>query len=273
LSYLNQITGRVVDSLLRPFDSPWAALVAAALATSVVVLLIVRWTSSKAKVARARGRLIARVLELVLFRHDAVVSFSAAGRILIANAVYFGNLLMPLVVSLVPCVLILAQLSCWFDARPLRVGEAAVLKVRFRDGSNVTGLPISLSGAEAVQVETDGVRIPRLTEIDWRLRGAHPGIEQLEIHCGDEPPVRKLIAIGDEFQKVSRRRSRANLWDQFTNPGEPPIEEGASIDRVDVLYPARRLYLHNTEIDWILAFFVLTIVFGLILKRPLKVEV
>src|SRR5262245_37826843 len=145
-----------MDALLQPFHSPWGALAAAALATSVLVLWIVRWTSSPATIARARGRLLARVLELVLFRHDAMVSFGAAGRILKANFVYLGTLLVPLAVSLVPCVLILTQLSCWFDARPLRVDEAAVLEVKLRDGLSVTDLPLSVSETQAVQFQTEG---------------------------------------------------------------------------------------------------------------------
>jgi hypothetical protein len=273
LSYLNQFTGIVLDALLRPFDSPWGALAAAALATSVLVLSIVRWTSSPAKIARARGRLIARVLELVLFRHDALVSFGAAGRILKANSVYLGTLLVPLAVSLVPCVLILAQLSCWFDSRPLHVDETAVLEVKLRDGVNVTDQPLTVVGAQAVRVDTEGVRIPRLAEVDWRLRGTEPGTDWLEIRCGDEPPVRKQVAVGDGFQKVSRRRFRAGLWEQLTNPAEPPIEGHASVERVEVRYPARQLYLRNAEINWLFAFLALTIVFALVLKRPMKVEI
>jgi hypothetical protein len=273
LSYLNQFSGFVLDGLLRPFHSPWAALAAAALATSLLVLLVVRWTSSPAAVARARGRFMARVLELVLFRHDATISFTAVGRIVAANLAYLRSLLLPLTFSLVPCALILAQLSCWFDARPLRVGEAAVLEVKLRHELSVTGLPLSLVQAQAVQVETDGVRIPRLTEIDWRLRGAQPGIEQLEIHCGDEPPVTKQIVVGEEFQKVSRRRSRPGLWQQFTNPAEPPIDGGAALESVEVRYPARKLYLGNTEVNWLVAFLAMTIAFALVLKRPLKAEI
>jgi hypothetical protein len=179
----------------------------------------------------------------------------------------------PLAVSLVPCVLILAQLSCWFDARPLRVGEAAVLEVKLRDGVNVMDRPLTVMGAQAVRVETEGVRIPRLFEIDWRLRGDHPGIDWLEIRCGDEPPVRKHVAVGDDFQKVSRRRSRPGLWEQITNPAERPIEGDASVEKVEVRYPTRQLYLRNTEINWLLAFLILTIVFALILKRPLNVQI
>jgi hypothetical protein len=270
---VNQFTGFVVDALMRPFQSPWLALAAAALATSVLVLLIVRWTSSPAAIVRARSRLIARVLELVLFRHDAMVSFTAAGRILSANLAYLRALLLPLAASLIPCVLILAQLSCWFDNRPLRVGETAVLEVRLRNGTTVIDQRLVVTGAQPVQIETDGVRIPRLSEIDWRLRGMHPGVDWLEIECGDEPPVKKQIVVGDDFQKVSRRRTQPDLWEQFLNPAEPPIERATSVTLVDVRYPARQLYLGNTEINWIVAFLVLTIVLALILKRPLKVEI
>jgi hypothetical protein len=273
VTILNQLTGSLVDALLRPFQAPWGGLAAAALAAAVLVLLIVRWTSSPAAIARARSRLVARVLELVLFRHDAMISFSAAGRIASANLAYLRTLLLPLVISLVPMALILAQLSCWFDARPLQVGEAAVLEVKLRDGLSVTDRPLSVSGNQAVHVETDGMRIPRLTEMDWRLRGGSPGVDWLEIRCGEESPVRKRVVVGDGFQKVSRRRSRGSLWDQFANPAEPPIDGAQSVASIDVRYPARQLYLGSREIDWIVAFLVLTIVFALILKRPLKVQI
>ncbi|MGE5191552.1 MAG: hypothetical protein ACM3U2_03560, partial [Deltaproteobacteria bacterium] len=134
MSHVNAITGFLVDGLMQALGRPWPALVAAALATSVLLLILIRWTSSPADVRRARDRLTARVLELVLFRHDMLVSFTAVGRILAANASYFRTLLRPLALTAVPGLLILAQLACWFDGRPLRVGEAALVEAKFRDG-------------------------------------------------------------------------------------------------------------------------------------------
>jgi hypothetical protein len=273
VSIVNLITGFLGDALLRWFSSPWPALAAAALATSLVMLLVVRWTSSPAAVGRARNRLTARVLELVLFRHDAFVSFTAGGRILAANLAYLRTLLRPVALSLAPCLLILAQLACWFDARPLRVGEAALIEVKLRDGLTVTDRAVLLSGAEAVRVETDGMRVPRLAEIDWRLRGARPGIDRVEIHCGDEAPVRKDVVVGDDFQKVSRRRSQVGLWEQLLYPCEPTIDAAQSIVQIDVRYPARQMYLGNWEIHWLVAFLALTILFALVLKRPLHVQI
>ncbi len=273
MSFLNLLNGFLGDALLRPFSNPWTALAAAALVTSLLMLLVIRWTSSPAAIRRAKNRLLARVLELVLFRHDALVSFTAGGWILTANLAYLRTLLWPLAVSLVPCLLILAQLACWFDARPLQVGEPALIEVKLRAGLPVIDRPAFLSGANAVRVETEGIRLPQLSEIDWRLRGARAGMDAIEIHYGDEPPVQKQIVVGDDFRKVSRRRIQAGLWEQFLNPAEPPLDNAQSVVQVEVRYPARQLYLGNLEIHWLVAFLVLTIVFALFLKRPLNVQI
>ena len=76
MSYINSFSGFIVDALLRPFVGPWPALAVAALATAVLMLLIIRWTFSPERIRRTKDRLTARVLELVLFRHDAGVSLT-----------------------------------------------------------------------------------------------------------------------------------------------------------------------------------------------------
>src|SRR5262249_26255045 len=150
--------------------SPWPALSAAALVTAVVMLLIFRWTTRPRRTRRAKDRLTARVLELVLFRHDAVVNFTALYRILAANAGYLQTVLAPLALGLAPGLLILFQLSCWFAWRPLAVGETAAVEVRLRDGFPVFERGVELSSAENALVETAGARSLRPPAVAWRVR-------------------------------------------------------------------------------------------------------
>src|SRR5437870_2531070 len=103
MTYLNGFTDLFVGTLLRQFSRPWPGLLAASLVTSIAMLLVIRLVSSPAAIRRAKDRLVARVLELVLFRHDARVSFTAGGRILAANLAYLQTLLWPVVFSIVPC--------------------------------------------------------------------------------------------------------------------------------------------------------------------------
>jgi hypothetical protein len=272
MTYLNNLADLFVGALLRQFTRPWPGLVAVALVTSIAMLLVFRWASSPAAIRRAKDRLIARVLELVLFRHDARVSFTAGGRILAANLVYMRTLLWPLVFSIIPCILILTQLSCWYAWRPLRVGEAAVLEVRLRDGFPVLERSIAVTAPIFARLETEGVRVPIPAEVAWRVRADQDGSGWVDIEIADESPVRKQVIVGETMQKVSARRSRRGFWDLLLYPAEPPIDNASSIVEVDVRYPARQLYLGNTEVDWVVAFVVLTIIFGLLLKRPLRVQ-
>jgi len=272
MQYLNLLTGALIDALMRPFSRPWPALAAAAAVTAVLMLLIVRATSSPAAIRRAKNRLTARVLELVLFRHDAAVSFTAGGRILAANFAYLGALTVPLAFSIVPCMLLLAQLASWFEFRPLRVGEPALLEVKLRDGAPVTERRVSLSGFEGVRVDTAALRVPALSEFDWRLRGDRPGPGWVEITVEGEAPLRKEIAVGDGFYKVSRRKTAGGVWETFLHPAEPPIDRTSSIERIEVRYPMRTLDLGGWEINWVVAFLVLAVGFGLVLRRPLGVQ-
>src|SRR5580704_4335107 len=181
MTYLNTFTDVFVGTLLRQFTRPWPGLVAASLAASVVMLLVIRWAQSPGGIRRAKDRLIARVLERVLFRHDARVSFTAGGRILGANLAYLRTLLWPLTFSAVPCILILSQLSCWYAWRPLKAGEAALVEVKLREGFPVLDDSVSLSVPANVRIETEGVRVLAPAEVAWRLRAEDEGDNWVKI--------------------------------------------------------------------------------------------
>ncbi|MBI3863171.1 MAG: hypothetical protein HY290_14870 [Planctomycetia bacterium] len=272
MSSFNTAFGFVVDLLMAPFGRPWLALGGAAVATAVLMLLIVRWTSRAAATRRAKDRMTARVLELVLFRHDARVSFTALGRILAANLGYLRILLVPLALGLFPCVLILAHLACWFAWRPLAIGESAVVEARLQDGFPVAERAVELSAAGHVQVETPGVRKRSPAEVAWRVRAIREGADGITIRVAGEPPVRKQLVVSGALHKVTPRRTGPGFWPALWFPGEPPLERAGSLVEVIVHYPARQLFVGQMEVDWIVAFVVLTVVCGLALKRPLGVQ-
>src|SRR5262249_21758288 len=94
----------------------------------------------------------------------------------------------------------------------------------------------------------------------------------VQISAGSQGPVDKQVVVGDNLRKISQHRTGPGLWEQFLNPAEPPIDVGHSIRQVTVHYPQRHFYAGSYDVDWLLAFLALTIVFSLILKRPLRVQ-
>lgn len=273
MRYMNIAANGLFDVILAPFraESAWPGLCAVALVTSVVVLLLFRLASNPAEIRRRRNRLLARVLELVLFKDDLVVNLSAFGRVLAANGSYLGALLLPFALSFLPVVLILIQSQAWFGLRPLLPGESAVVTARFVPGFEVLNQDVTLSVSEGLQVEAGPVRVPSRREMSWVLRGSQEASGWAEFAAGGQS-YRKSLLVDRRLGAVSDQRVAAGGWSAWVHPREPPFPPGSVLECVTVAYPERVLRLGGRSVNWVLAFFVLTMAFGLLLKRPMGAE-
>ena len=93
---------------------------------------------------------------------------------------------------------------------------------------------------------------------------AYTAIEQAEF-------VEEVI-VDQGMQKISVSRVGASLWEQMLHPCEPPLTDDALIAKISVHYPHRDLELAGYSIPWIIAFLILTMIFGLIFGRMMKVS-
>lgn len=273
MRFLNLPLNFIADQIMRPWRSfsPWVALVVVSLLTAGVMVLLFRWTSNQAAVRTTRNRLLARTLELLLFRHDMAVSLSACGRILAEDARYLASLLRPMIVGAAPIVLIFVQASGWFEGRPLAVGETAVLEVQLSPTHSVESSEVSLKLPECVRLDSMAVRIPSQNTVAWRLAAVAPGVESIEVQvAGRVEP--KSVAVGPDFVRVSPHRPAAGFWSEFWNPKEPPLPAGTPIAGIEVHYPPRVLSIGLHDIPWTVAALVLMMGFGLILGRLLGVR-
>jgi hypothetical protein len=239
--------------------------------TSIVLLLFFRASSDQQAIRRAKALVTARLLEFVLFRDDFVVSTGALGRTLVANLKYLRHMVLPFAAALVPVLLLLPQLSCWFSFRPLRPGDCSLVKVNLADPACAGEL--SLGASDGLEIETPAFAIPSEREVDWRVRvrdGAGAD-EWVEVKM-DDHRLRKQVVVSRGMAKVSPRRPDASLWQQMSYPVEAPVPPGLLVQAIEVTYPKAQLWLGGLDIHWLLAFFVLTVLFGLVLKRPLRVE-
>lgn len=267
------ILNGLFDIVLAPLrtESPWPGLLAVALLTSVVVLLIFRVSSKPATIRRKRDRLLARVLELVLFKDDLVVNLSAFGRVLVANVQYLGTLLIPLALSIVPVMLILVEAHAWFGLRPLQPGETTLLTARFSPETPLLQQEIALTTSPGLQVDSPPVRAVSRHEVSWRIRADADGPAWATVADGGKEQ-RKSIGVGRTLAAVSAERNSGGFWRALAWSREPPLPAGASLQQLTITYPVRELRVFGWNVNWLLAFFVLTMVFGFVLKKPLGVE-
>ena len=84
------------------------------------------------------------------------------------------------------------------------------------------------------------------------------------IPANDTAQTRGYPALTDEVSGVGR--------DVFLNPVEAPLPAGAPVESIAIDYPDGDVSLLGWRMHWLVAFFILTLVFALALQRPLGVR-
>ncbi len=270
----NRLLNTIFDLVMWPCKaiSPWPGLILTSLVTAAVLVTLFSISSNQVAIRRARNKFLARTLELLMFQHDLRVSLTACGRILAANFAYLFQFLLPMAVGLIPLLLIFVQLECWFERRPLMVGEQAVLTVELDPAHSVVSTPAELLLSDTLSVDSTAVRIPSTRELAWRVVATAPGSGWVDVKVADVTE-RKSLVTGAHMARVSARRESRGLIRELFSPSERPLEAGSPIRRMQISYPPREIFLGLTEIPWIAAAILLMMIFSLLLGRLFGVSV
>lgn len=274
MALINVVLNGVFNLVMSPFrlDSAWPGLIAASLLTAIVLVGLFRLTSNPTGILRARNRFLARTLELLMFQHDLRVSLTACGRIFAANFVYLGQFLFPMLIGLVPLVLIFIQMESWFQYRPLRVGESAVLTAKLAAAHQVTATDVELRLPESARLDSPIVRSPKTNEVAWRIIATAEGNNPAKIQVAGRTELKSLV-VGSELVRVSTRRESSGWINQFFAPSEPPLAAAGPIERLEISYPLRELAIGLKDVDWVLAAVVLMMLFSLVLGAIFGVRI
>lgn len=247
--WLNTLANALGQLLLAPVAllPGWLSATIIATLSGVVLLVIFKYTSFQHAIKSVRNDMKAHLLALKLFRDNMPVVFRAQGRIF--TGAFLGVLLaiLPVAIMLVPVSLMLGQIALWYQARPLQVGQEAVLTMRL-NGDAGTSLPqVRLEPTEAVEVSVGPVHVPSKREICWNLKAAEKGTHRLVFVVNDQR-VEKELAVGDGFMRVSLQRPGWNWFDALLNPSEPPFPPDAAVRSIEIDYPQRDSWTSGS--DW-----------------------
>jgi hypothetical protein len=260
--------------VVAPFMAlgPTLGLIVLSVVVTVFVLLIFRGTSDPRKLRTSKDQMQGALLGIVVFQHDTAVMFGEEWRLIRGALTYMLAGLKPLAAMIVPVMAVIAALGLYYSRSPLSAGKTSIVTIY---GTPANGPALSgarLDGAPGVTVETAPLRIPSRGEVCWGIRGVQPGLHTLTVRVGDTSYA-KSVVVGPNAKMLplSAERVRGGFWATFAHTGEPALPDGA-VDRISVEYPSAQWHLGPIGMHWLLAFLILTILVGLVLKGPLRVE-
>jgi hypothetical protein len=249
----------------------WLSATAIAAVTGVFLLAVFKYTSNQHAIKRVRNEINANLLALKLFKDSASVALKAQGRLLLSAGRLFIFALVPMLVMALPVTLILGQVALWYEARPLRPGEEAVITLKL-GGPAASGEPaVSLAPTEAVEVTVGPVRIHSQREVCWNVTARKPGSHQLMFQVGDQS-VPKEIAIGDGFMRVSTERPGWDWQSILLNPWERPFRPDEPVQSIAIVYPERSSWTSGT-FWWMIYWFVVSMIAAMCFRPAMNVNV
>jgi hypothetical protein len=83
----------------------------------------------------------------------------------------------------------------------------------------------------------------------------------------------KSVRVVDGVVRRSPIRVGGNLLDQLLYPAEPPLPGDSAIRSISLSYPEHDVDVLGWRVNWMIVFFVLTLVFAFALRGPLGVTI
>jgi uncharacterized membrane protein (DUF106 family) len=272
LAALNAALNSIFDTLLRPLAAlpPLANLAVVSLVVAVVMLLVVRRTSNQAALDQVKRRIHAALFEIRLFNDDLRAIFRAQGDMLRHNLTYLRLSLAPMLWMIVPFVFVIAQLQFRYGYDGLDVGRPVLLTAHVRAGSEPRAAGATLTPLEGIRADADAVWFPAAQDLVWRITPETAGDFVLELHIGDQT-LTKTIHVSPRIARRSPSRLEAGFVNELLYPAEPPLPSDAPVTEIRVAYSDREIGMWGWQFNWMVVFFVLSIVFAFVLRKPFGV--
>jgi hypothetical protein len=179
--------------------------------------------------------------------------------------------LVPMLLLVVPVGLAVAHLEYRFGYAGPAPGQPVLVKAQLREGAAMQQA-VTLDAPPEVQVLTPAVWFPATGEVVWQVAAEAPGEYELRLRTGADVAV-KTFSVGEGIARRSPVRAALSFASQLAYPAEPPLPEGLAVSSIRVAYDPASIRILGWNIPWMLAYFILTIVFAFPLRKPLKVAI
>ena len=273
ITWVNVVTNAIGGFFLAPVASVpgWLSITVISAVLGVFLLVIFKYTSNQKAIGYVRDDIKANLLAVKLFKDSFSVTFRSQARVFCASFKLLFYSIVPMLVMIVPVILIMAQMSLWYQARPLLPGDEPVI-VRLKLNDNLDTLPqVFLESLPAARTMVGPVRVFTKKEIFWKIKPVEDGNYNLIFHIGDRR-YEKQLAVGEGFMRLSPKRPGADFADILLYPLEKPFTSDSLVHSISINYPERDSRINGTD-WWIVYFFVVSMIFAFMFKPFLKVRI
>jgi hypothetical protein len=250
--------------------SPLALVILLSLVIGLVMVVVFRYTSDQKAIHIAKDQLKAHLLAVRLYQDQLSVVVRAYGRILLGTGRYIRLAFMPLLIVIIPMTYMLVQLDWYLGYVPIAQSEPFLVKVKAASAEAINDVALELPPELAISAPP--VHVPSDGEVVWRLVASKDGTYDINVASAGKSFAKKVV-VASGISRISLSRLRAPYWIRLFSSSEPPLPDGSPVQAISVTYSARNIEFAWVEWNWIVLFFVLSLVAGFLFKEVLGIEI
>jgi len=252
------------------FTSPLAIVVVVSVVVGLVMVVLFGYTSDQKAIKVAKDQLKAHLLAVRLFRDQLPVVAGSYAKILRGTGRYLRLAFMPLVYVIIPITLLIVQLDRYLGSTAIHTGAPFLVTVRTDGAEAMNGLSLDLP--DGIAMTAPAVHVAAENEVVWRLVASREGDYEIKV-VADASNVAKSVRVSPQLARVSTVRLRGHFWERLFTSGEPALPADSAVESIAVNYPERNIEIAGYEINWIVLFFVLSMVAGFLFKELLGIQI
>jgi hypothetical protein len=248
----------------------WLSLSLISIVAAAPLLLIFKYTSNQKAIGKIRDNIKANMLALKLYKDSFSVTVNAQVKVFINALLLLVNAIIPMLVMIIPVSLLLAQMALWYQARPLKIGEEATVTMQLADNENMAWPNVTITSMPTAKNLIGPVKIQSKREICWKIQASETGNIPIVFKV-DDLNIEKKLVIGNGLNKVSLSRPGENWIQRLLHPLEAPFDENSPVKSISIIYPQRSSFFSGSD-NWVISFFLISLIAALLIKPILKVK-
>ncbi len=254
------------------------ALVVISIVLGVVLVLIYGKISFQKKVAATKRDITANIMESVLYRHSLSIALTAQLKALGGALKYAGLAIPPLIILALPVLFVLGQLYPVFAVRALKSNEQAIVTAVLKKSASSSIDSLNLTATAGTEV-LPPVRILSKNELTWRITAGADAPEKsgsLEFKSG-ESALLSLPLNAQQIWRGTGYESLSSAWltgaPVLANPAGGDPRPADVFESIKVTYPENSIPWLGLHWNWLVLFFVVSLVAGLVAGKIAKIEI
>jgi hypothetical protein len=256
--------------LFQGADSPLWLVLGVSVIVGLLMVLVFRYTSDQKAIRRAKDRLKAHLLAVRLFQDQLPVVLSSYGKILRGTGGYLRLAFTPFLVVILPMTFLMIQMDRYLAWMPLQPAQQFLLEAQVNTPETLDQMELHLPYGLVSSAPV--VHSPKEKLAVWRLEAKKSGDYDVNIKANGQTAT-KHIVVSSALEQISPIRLRGRLWERMLSSSEPALPDSSSIQSISVDYPERNIQWLGVQWNWIVLFFIVSLVSGFIFKSVFGIQI